>query len=332
MKQTKYFDENIEIKNNGVFGICAKLINDNCYFTHSYDEWLTYDDKNIPPYTDENEWKLLLPHLSKVRNMALDMYRYYESIKISEFYRKEDSYYVQVMIEVNKKRLYRNIEISFNEFNNEYFQPKKYSTKLNITPYQVFNYMIEYALKKLDKNLQEDFDYLSSLITISAEPDNLTVTLGLYSISMTYQDWVCVNDAYFQQQTEHLFDPYLSKIKSLAHTILNTITNANDEIKETEMFFDKEGKLVVRPLDRMKKMEEAKKKLKEKMEKSVTLDIQKVDGETKITKIPEEELTTKQYEEKERMIRGENIDKSKEWSNFTAEREISAKLEELNSD
>lgn len=209
--------------------------------------------------------------------------------------------------------------------------------------------MIDYALLKLEKDIQRDYDYLNSLITISAEPDNLTVTLGKYSISMTYQEWTHLNDAYFQQECGHIFDPYLSKIKNLAHTILDTITKIDDSIQETEMFFDTNGKLVVRPLDRVKKMTETKKKLKESMDKSVVLDIQNVDGETKIVKVPNEkdnyedlhaaavdyekhhtEAVEKIYSYKiVDEVGQEKIDKSKEWNLFTKEKEISEKLGEI---
>jgi len=278
-----YIDENIEIKNNGIFGLRASLINENtCHFAHSYDEWLTYDESNVPLYTDIEDWKLLLPHLHKVKDMALEISNYRDSVKIAEFHRNENSYYVRVVIEVNKKRLYRNIEITFDEFNREVLHPQHQKhmptveyfpmPKQEIKQDQVFDYMIKYALKKLDNDTQNDYNYLSSLITISAEPDNLTVVLGIHSISMTYQDWVCLNDAIFHSQYGNIFDPYLRKIKDLAVVIQNTITKTDDNVKETEMFFDKDGKLVVRPLDRIKKEKDARERLRKHTEKVSTFE------------------------------------------------------------
>jgi len=115
-----YVDENIEI--NGDYSIVAILQDGRQWFgPYDYDEWLTFDENNYPDYIKQEKWNLLIPYLSKIKDRALEVTRFYDSVKISEFYRNEDSYYVQVMIEVNKKRLYRNIEIEFKEFVHELY-------------------------------------------------------------------------------------------------------------------------------------------------------------------------------------------------------------------
>lgn len=335
-----YVDENIEI--TGTTSIVAILQDGRKWFgPYDHTEWLTFDEKNYPDYINNEKWNLIVPYLPKIKNRALEVERFYDSVKISELYRNDDSYYVQVMIEVNKKRSYRNIEIEMKEFNKEmYGEPTPKMPKLNRKPkreYWVHEDMIEYALLKLEKEVQSDYDYLNTLITISAEPNNLTVTLGKYCISMSYQEWVCTSDSYFQKETEGLFDPYLSKIKALAHIILNTITQTNDDVKETEMFFDKDGKLVVRPLDRIKRMKDGIKSANNRLITD-TINVKNlVDSSDKTQADIKNELhaSAVDYKKKHDKVveevyspKKENIEKSKEWSEFTKVKEISDKLEE----